>query len=80
MGSELTIPAARLKYGADGSFSISFNGRDDATYQLEYKNSLINPVWTALPPVVRGTNGPLTLRDGLPQPVPPARFYRVRVE
>jgi hypothetical protein len=63
-----------LNFGTNG-FSLSvptFKGR---VYRLEYKDSLTDTAWTALP-LQAGTGGNLPLTA--PDVSAPQRFYRVR--
>jgi alpha-tubulin suppressor-like RCC1 family protein len=66
--------AANLRRGQT-SFSLSLQTQSGRVYALEYKNSLQDNVWTALP-LVAGTGGLVTLKD--PTASAPQRFYRVR--
>jgi hypothetical protein len=71
------IPQVRLTGPALNSvgFSVSLDSRSGKVYQLEYKNSLTDSNWAALP-LVAGTGGSLTLTD--PSATAAQRFYRVR--
>jgi len=58
-----------------GGFAVSLPSSSGRVYALEYKDSLADANWTALP-LVAGTGGMLTLSDpGAPSS---RRFYRVR--
>jgi alpha-tubulin suppressor-like RCC1 family protein len=56
-------------------FSVSAPSQSGHVYRLEYKNSLDDTDWTALP-LAPGNGGLLRLTD--PAPNSPERFYRVR--
>jgi alpha-tubulin suppressor-like RCC1 family protein len=56
-------------------FSVSVPTRSGRVYRLEYKNSLADSTWTALP-LQAGNGGALVLSD--PSATSDARFYRVR--
>lgn len=60
---------------SSGLFSTSCSSRSGKVYRLEYKNSLVEKDWTALP-LVAGNGGTLPLTD--PHPSVAQRFYRVR--
>ena len=60
--------------GADG-FSVSLPSESGRVYRLEYKNSLSDGDWTALP-LAAGNGRVLTLTD--PTATGAQRFYRVR--
>jgi hypothetical protein len=57
--------------------TLSFASEVGATYILEYKNALTDPVWTPLPPAP-GNGGLLQVED--PGPLPPTRFYRLMIQ
>jgi hypothetical protein len=56
-----------------GGFAVFLPTRNGRVYRLEYKNSLSDPAWTALP-LQAGTGGELELRDA--GVWAGARFYR----
>ena len=56
-------------------FSVSVPAQSGKVYGLEYKDSLSDSNWTALP-LAAGTGSMLTLTD--PEATCPQRFYRVR--
>src|SRR5262245_11093123 len=56
-------------------FSVLTKSQSGKVYRLEYKNSLADSNWTALP-LVAGNGHLLTLTD--PSASPSQRFYRVR--
>lgn len=58
-----------------GSFSFSLPTQNGKVYAMEYKNSLADNNWTALP-LIAGTGGVLTLTD--PTATGAQRYYRVR--
>jgi hypothetical protein len=62
------------KSDANG-FSCSLSAQSGRVYRLEYKDSLIDPDWTALP-LVAGSGGAVTLTDSTA--TGSQRFYRVR--
>ena len=68
--SSLVAPAVRL-----GTFHAALRTRSGCVYALQYKNSLLDPSWTALP-LVAGNGGLLTLTDA--NAPNSQRFYRVR--
>jgi hypothetical protein len=68
------VPLASPGLSARG-FSVSFASHSGRVYRLEYKSSLTDPGWTALP-LAAGTRGTLTLTDPAAPHV--QRFYRVR--
>jgi uncharacterized repeat protein (TIGR01451 family) len=59
------------------AISLSLASLKGVNYQLEYKNLLTDPNWTALIPLFPGTGGAIVLQD---TNAPPSltRFYRVR--
>jgi hypothetical protein len=59
---------------SDGSFSVSLPTGSGRVYALEFKDSLANPNWTALP-LLAGNGGLLTLTDS--SATGGQRFYRV---
>lgn len=59
-----------------GNLSVSVPSMSGLVYTLEYKNSLIEPVWTPLPPGIPGTGLTISLIDSNTAGVP-VRFYRV---
>jgi alpha-tubulin suppressor-like RCC1 family protein len=67
--SLLTAPVIR-----GGAFQVNLRSRSGHIYALQYKNSLLDPSWTALP-LVAGNGGLLTLSD--PSAPKAQRFYRV---
>ena len=60
--------------GIDG-FSLAVPSQSGRVFRLEYKNSLADPDWTALP-LVAGTGTNLVLTDA--SEMNAQRFYRVR--
>jgi uncharacterized repeat protein (TIGR01451 family) len=56
--------------------SVSLSSTLGVTYTLEYKNSLIDDVWTPIVPPTPGTGGIISLQD-TSNAILPARFYRV---
>jgi hypothetical protein len=57
-----------------GAFNVSLPTKSGSVYQLEFKESLADGVWTPLP-LVPGNGGAATLND--PSAVGQQRFYRV---
>jgi len=57
--------------------AISLPSLVGLNYTLEYTDTLDNPVWTQITPVVVGTGGVIVLQD--PNPSPTSRYYRVSV-
>jgi hypothetical protein len=71
-----TIISISLSVGAE--VSITFPSVAGVSYALEYKDSLDDPAWTALPPATTATGSVLVLQD---TNTPTAgRYYRVRLE
>jgi uncharacterized protein YjbI with pentapeptide repeats len=70
----LTTPLTNL-VGMTNSFSCSLATQSGRVYALEYKNSLSDSNWTALP-LAAGNGGMLTLTD--PTATGSQRFYRVQ--
>ena len=70
----LQVPLANPTWDSNG-FSASLPTQSGRVYALEYKNSLSNPDWTALP-LVAGNGGIKVLTD--PTATNSQRFYRVR--
>jgi hypothetical protein len=64
---------------SSNTVSISLSSIQGATYVLEYKNSLLESNWTALPPPTTGTGGLILLHDTNGFALP-SRFYRVRAD
>jgi hypothetical protein len=60
---------------AGSNFTVSFPSASGRVYSLEYKDSLTDTVWKALP-LNAGNGGVLILSDPTPHPL--ERFYRVR--
>lgn len=75
--ADATTPLPRLLNPAwqPGRFSAAFQTLNRRTYVLEFKNSVVETNWTALPPVPG--NGSLRLLAD-PNAAAPQRFYRVR--
>jgi hypothetical protein len=73
-------PPSRVPISAyrrsSGMFSVSLSSQAGRVYALEYKTSLADPSWTALP-LVAGNAGTLILTDTSITNAP-QRFYRVR--
>jgi hypothetical protein len=59
------------------SFLLSWLGASGQSYQVEYKDDLNAPVWTALGAPMAGTGGPLGITNSLSTSL--QRFYRVRL-
>jgi hypothetical protein len=70
----ISLPALNT---ASNMLSVNLASISGGTYILEYKNSLQDSNWTALPPPVTGTGGTITLQDTNGFSLP-TRFYRVR--
>jgi hypothetical protein len=70
----LHAPLTNLMRDANG-FRVSLPTQSGRAYRLEYKKSLMDAAWTALP-LVAGNGGTTTLTD--PTPTDSQRFYRVR--
>jgi len=75
VGTQL-LPAYQ---GGSTNFSITFPTIAGVTYIIEYASSLSSPTWTLLTSFV-GTGAVVTYTDHLPQPPPPMRYYRLRVQ
>lgn len=69
----LSVAGAALS--ASGSFNVSVLSQANKSYVLQYKNSLSDPNWTALP-AVAGTGQTILLKD--PAASAANRFYRVQ--
>lgn len=59
----------------DGYIQISFNSLPGRDYQVQFKNHLTDPVWTALGGNISGTGAALNVFDDLT--AQPQRFYRL---
>ena len=70
----LRAPLSNASLSNNG-FSVSLPGQSGRVYALEFKNSLTDNTWTALP-LVPGNGGIQTLTDPMVTNV--TRFYRVR--
>lgn len=68
------VPLVIPRLGTNG-FTVSVPTRSGRVYRLEYKTSLTDGAWTALP-LVAGNGGVRTLTD--PTANGAQRFYRVR--
>ncbi len=71
---QLHVPVSGIEQSATG-FSLSLSTQSGRVYALEYKNSLADNNWVALP-LRAGTGSMLTLTD--PRGITGQRFYRVR--
>jgi hypothetical protein len=60
-----------------GAFTAFFGTAKGTSYVIEYKNAITDEAWTPLT-TVTGTGDLKSFTD--PGPLPPTRFYRVRVE
>jgi hypothetical protein len=60
------------------SVSIGITAAPGLTYQLEYKNDLMDAIWTPLPPLLPAGATTLILTDTNPPAA--KRFYRVHVQ
>jgi uncharacterized repeat protein (TIGR01451 family) len=69
------VPLAGLRLTST-NFSLSLTGLSGLMYRLEFKNSLNDPIWTAVSPALPGTGGILVLPD-TNSPALTSRFYRV---
>ena len=58
--------------------SVTFLGATACRYSLEYKNSLTDAVWTALPGTVNGSGSAVTLADS--NAPSGSRFYRIQAQ
>ena len=61
-----------ITYSA-GVVTMKFNSLTCVTYEVQYKNSLLDPSWSSLT-TVTGTGGVITVNDTVSGPM---RFYRV---
>lgn len=77
VGSGPPIQAAIVVNPAwiDGVFTLSVQSQSGRVYGMEYRDSLDDPEWTALP-LAAGNGGTLVLRDSTATNA--QRFYRVR--
>jgi hypothetical protein len=74
-----TFTAGSARYNAAaGTFSASLRTANGVTYIVEYKDNLNTVPWTTLPPPIVGDGTVKSFTD--PGPLPPMRFYRVRVQ
>jgi uncharacterized delta-60 repeat protein len=62
---------------SNGVFHVTMPTQSGTKYVLEYKNSIADSAWTALP-AVAGDGAPITLIDS--SATGPQRFYRVEVQ
>jgi uncharacterized repeat protein (TIGR01451 family) len=70
-------PPTISRIGLTGSVvSITFPSVNGLSYGLEYKNSLNDPSWTLVSPMVAGTGGVTVLQDTNAPAV--SRYYRLR--
>jgi len=69
-------PALSVQASAD-NFVLSWTGLSGQSYQIEYKDDLEAPTWTALGTPVVGTGTALTFTNNLNSAA--QRFYRLRV-
>ncbi len=73
------VPAApqivNLSYSPNG-FSLAFAAEEGVTYLIEYKDTLNDAAWTLLS-TVTGDGTVMAINDA--GPLPPTRFYRVRL-
>jgi hypothetical protein len=58
--------------------TVYFSSLAGTIYSLEYKNSLTDAVWTAMPATTNGTGNPMALMDNLNFVMPVERIYRVQ--
>jgi hypothetical protein len=72
-----TLPASNLVL-SDSGVSLSFLSVAGLNYALEYKTSLTDSNWLALPAIVSGDGTLIQLQDTNTPPQPGSRFYRVR--
>jgi len=59
----------------DGYIQIAFNTLPGCNYQVQFKDHLTDPAWTALGTTVSGTGAPLSIYDEMSGQ--PQRFYRL---
>jgi hypothetical protein len=80
IGSFVTLLQPKINNITFGSnvVTVYFSSLAGATYSLEYKNSLTDAVWTAMPATTNGTGNPMTLVDSLNFVMPVERIYRVQ--
>jgi fibronectin-binding autotransporter adhesin len=62
----------------DSAVKVSFSTASGSSYTLEYKNSLTDPVWTAITPPIVGSGGVTNIVD--PGATNNARFYRIHLQ
>jgi hypothetical protein len=74
---EPSLRFASVRPDGSGHLLFTFNSWPGETYQLQYKNALTDPQWTALGAPVTGTGTLLTLTDSATSQ--PRRFYRLVV-
>jgi hypothetical protein len=74
----VVAPPALSSVGFDGTNVVfSFASASNLTYQVEYKNTLNDPVWAPLKSVT-GDGSVLSVME--PPTNSPSRFYRLRIE
>ena len=61
---------------AAGSIHFSFDSLLGPSYQVEFKDNLLDPTWSPLGGVIVGTGGVINLSDTT---AAPQRFYRIVV-
>jgi Subtilase family len=71
------LPAITGITAGSNNVAVSFTTVANLNYTLEYKNSLSDANWTALPGSVQGNGGVMTLHDT--STMVGGRFYRIRV-
>jgi hypothetical protein len=59
----------------DGDVQISFNSLPGRNYQLQFKDHLTDPTWTALGTAISGTGAAVSIFDEISGQ--PQRFYRL---
>jgi T5SS/PEP-CTERM-associated repeat protein len=63
---------------AMASLLLTFGTLTNLNYTVEFKNTLDDPSWTPLFPIIPGTGGPFTFQDT--NSSLPSRFYRIRTD
>ena len=75
--ASIPLPVPLRAQAAGANLFLNWPGAAGQTYQLEYKNNLTDPVWTAMGNPITGTGGTLALTNHVGASA--QRFFRVRL-
>ena len=73
----VVVPNFTASSLSGGTFSLTWNGQPNCTYQLQYTTNLAAPVWQNLGSPIPSTNGTVSAVDILGGDA--QRFYRVQL-